>query len=34
VRLSSGTVLTKNITLGDSPMRSRIDEGEKAAGAE
>jgi hypothetical protein len=34
VRLSSGTVLTKNITLGQDPMRSRIDGSEKAAGTE
>ena len=31
VRLSSGTVLTKNITLGNDPMRSRIDEAARAA---
>ena len=34
VRLSSGQMLTKNITLGNDPLRSRIDESAKAAGAE
>jgi hypothetical protein len=34
VRLSSGTVLTKNITLGNDPLRSRIDEAANVAGAE
>ncbi|MSQ93368.1 MAG: VCBS repeat-containing protein [Gemmataceae bacterium] len=34
VRLSSGTVLTKNITLGADPLRSRIEEQPKAAGTE
>ncbi len=34
VRLSSGTVLTKNIILGNDAMRSRIDEEAKAAGTE
>ncbi len=34
VRLSSGAVLTKNITLGNDPLRSRIDEEAKAAGTE
>jgi hypothetical protein len=34
VRLSSGTVLTKNITLGQDPLRSNIDDAEKAAGTE
>ena len=34
VRLSSGALLTKNITLGNDPMRSRIDEPAKAAKAE
>lgn len=34
VRLSSGTVLTKNITLGTDALRSRIDDEAKAAGTE
>jgi hypothetical protein len=34
VRLSSGTVLTKNITLGNDPLRSRIDEAANVVGAE
>jgi hypothetical protein len=34
VRLSTGAMLTKIITLGQDPMRSRIDEEAKAAGAE
>jgi hypothetical protein len=34
VRLSSGTVLTKNITLGNDPLRSRIEEEAKAVGTE
>ncbi len=34
VRLSSGQVLTKNITLGADAMRSRIEEEAKAAGTE
>lgn len=34
VRLSSGTVLTKIITLGNDALRSRIDEEAKAAGTE
>ena len=34
VRLSSGAVLTKSITLGSDPMRSRIEDETKAAGTE
>lgn len=34
VRLSSGQILTKMITLGTDPLRSRIDEDAKAAGTE
>jgi hypothetical protein len=34
VRLSSGALLTKNITLGNDPLRSRIDEPAKAARAD
>jgi hypothetical protein len=30
VRLSSGQVLTKNITLGNDALRTRIDESSKA----
>jgi len=34
VRLSNGSVLTKNITLGNDALRSRIDASAKAAGTE